>query len=51
MDIPTFNKMMDSENLSVKIFSDICCNGCSCKSKSDHKQESSCVCGSENCNC
>ena len=29
----------ESTSLAVKIFSDICCNGCSCKSESDHKQE------------
>jgi hypothetical protein len=36
MDIPTFNKMMESENLAVKIFSEICCNGCTCKNEKDH---------------
>jgi hypothetical protein len=24
------------ESLAMKIFSDFCCNGCSCKSESDH---------------
>jgi hypothetical protein len=27
------------DSLAVKIFSDICCNGCSCKTESDHKPE------------
>lgn len=27
----------EHQNLAVKIFTDICCNGCSCKSESDHK--------------
>jgi hypothetical protein len=26
----------EPENLAVKIFSDLCCNGCSCKSDKDH---------------
>jgi hypothetical protein len=26
----------EHQNLAVKIFSDICCNGCSCKSSEDH---------------
>jgi hypothetical protein len=29
----------ESTSLAVKIFSDICCNGCSCKTESDHKPE------------
>ena len=29
----------EHQNLAVKIFSDTCCNGCSCKSESDHKSE------------
>ena len=36
MDIPNFNKMMESENLAVKIFSETCCNGCTCQSSKDH---------------
>lgn len=28
---------VEFENLSVKIFSEICCNGCMCTSESDHK--------------
>ena len=36
MEMPTFNKMMDSENLAVKIFSETCCNGCTCQSSKDH---------------
>ncbi len=27
------------QSLAVKIFSDICCDGCSCKSEDDHKKE------------
>jgi len=26
-------------NLAVKIFSETCCNGCSCKTSNDHKPE------------
>lgn len=26
----------EHQNLAVKIFTDTCCNGCSCKSDSDH---------------
>jgi hypothetical protein len=26
-------------NLTVKLFSEMCCNGCSCKSELDHKPE------------
>jgi hypothetical protein len=26
------------ESLAMKIFSDFCCNGCSCKSESDHNK-------------
>lgn len=26
-------------NLAVKIFSDICCHGCSCSSDSDHNKD------------
>lgn len=26
----------EPENLAVKIFSEICCDGCSCKNESDH---------------
>lgn len=60
----TFNKMIkntesawDEEfsfehtSLAAKVFSDICCNGCSCQSPKDHKLESSCVCGNTSCNC
>lgn len=40
--MPIFNKMQgtESENLTTKIFSEICCNGCTCNSSTDHKQES-----------
>lgn len=42
MEISTFNKMQgtESENLAVKIFSEVCCNGCTCNNSSDHKPES-----------
>lgn len=26
------------ENWAIKIFSEMCCNGCSCKSENDHKK-------------
>jgi hypothetical protein len=26
----------EHQNLAVKIFTDMCCNSCSCKSESDH---------------
>jgi hypothetical protein len=26
----------EHQNLAMKIFSDMCCNGCTCKSESDH---------------
>ena len=29
----------DYPNLSAKIFSDLCCNGCSCKSEAVHIKE------------
>jgi hypothetical protein len=29
----------EMQNLAAKIFSDICCNGCSCKTSSDHSKE------------
>jgi hypothetical protein len=29
----------ESTSLAVKVFSETCCNGCSCKSESDHKPE------------
>lgn len=29
----------EHQNLAVQIFSDTCCNGCSCKSEKDHKPE------------
>ncbi len=35
----TWNENPQNDGLAIKIFSDICCNGCSCKSESDHKQE------------
>lgn len=28
-------------SLAVKIFSEICCNGCSCQSEKDHEPNSS----------
>lgn len=41
METSTFNKMQgtNSENLAVKIFTETCCNGCTCTSESDHKTE------------
>ena len=39
MDKPEFNKLMDSENLTVKIFSETCCNGCTCQTSKDHMTE------------
>jgi hypothetical protein len=33
------NFEFEHQNLSLKIFSDFCCNGCSCKTTSDHNQE------------
>lgn len=41
MEIADFNKMLgqESENLAVKIFSETCCNGCTCQSSSDHNQD------------
>jgi hypothetical protein len=29
----------ESSSLAMKVFSETCCNGCSCKSESDHKSE------------
>lgn len=29
----------ESSSLAMKIFSDSCCNGCSCKTQSDHDLE------------
>lgn len=51
MDSSSKNLGMESENLMAKIFSDMCCNSCTCKSAKDHKTESSCLCGNEVCNC
>lgn len=45
------NLQFEYQNLAVKIFSEICCNGCSCKTQEDHKQESSCLCGNDVCIC
>lgn len=28
----------EHQNLAVKIFTDTCCNGCMCKSESDHNK-------------
>jgi hypothetical protein len=41
MEMPIFNKMQgtEAENLAVKIFTEVCCNGCTCTSSSDHKRE------------
>lgn len=29
----------EHQNLAVKVFSDTCCNGCSCKTESDHQSD------------
>jgi len=29
----------ESSSLAIKVFSETCCNGCSCKSESDHIKE------------
>jgi hypothetical protein len=29
----------EDQSLAVKIFSDLCCNGCSCKSEAEHTKE------------
>ena len=39
MEIPTFNKNMESENLAVKIFTDTCCESCMCQTEEDHKSD------------
>jgi hypothetical protein len=28
-----------NDGLALKVFQDYCCNGCSCKSESDHKKD------------
>jgi hypothetical protein len=33
------NHKPEYPNLAVKMFSDICCNGCSCKTSNAHKPE------------
>ncbi len=40
-----------NNGLAIKIFSETCCNGCTCSSSNDHKQESRCFCGDEVCSC
>lgn len=30
------NESVINDGLALKIFSEICCNGCTCKSESDH---------------
>jgi hypothetical protein len=30
-------KAVDNTGLALKIFTETCCNGCTCKSESDHK--------------
>jgi hypothetical protein len=32
-------KAIDNTGLALKIFTETCCDGCSCKSESDHKPE------------
>jgi hypothetical protein len=34
-------KTVENTGLALKIFTETCCDGCSCKSESDHKQEMS----------
>jgi len=34
-------KATDNTGLAFKIFTETCCDGCSCKSESDHKPEAS----------
>jgi hypothetical protein len=29
----------EHQNLAAKVFSDTCCNGCSCKTESDHQSD------------
>lgn len=29
----------ESSSLAIQIFSDFCCNGCSCKTSQDHEKE------------
>jgi hypothetical protein len=41
MEMPIFNKMQgtEAENLAVKIFTETCCNGCTCTNSKDHLPE------------
>jgi len=32
-----WNDKSENDGLALKIFSETCCNGCSCKSEEDHK--------------
>jgi hypothetical protein len=32
-----WNDKPENDGLALKIFSETCCNGCSCKSEEDHK--------------
>jgi hypothetical protein len=35
---PKFEEgFVENNGLALKIFSDFCCNGCSCKTENDHK--------------
>ena len=31
-----WNDNVENDGLAIKIFSDYCCNGCSCKTESNH---------------
>ena len=33
-----WNEDPENDGLAIKIFSDFCCDGCSCKSESDHEK-------------
>ena len=46
-----WNNKPQNDGLAIKIFSETCCNGCTCTSSNDHKQESRCFCGDEVCSC
>lgn len=46
-----WNNKPQNDGLAIKIFSETCCNGCTCSSSNDHKQESKCFCGDEVCSC
>ena len=37
MEMPTFNKNMKADDLSLKIVEDKCCDSCSCKNDGEDK--------------